>query len=340
MTQQPGGYGYPPQQYPQQPPYQQPAQPQYPQQYAYPQQPQMPTAPQYPAQSPPAAQQYAPPAAQQLGQQAYGGDVSLDGDGELKQTARPRQPRFTDLVGRLLYINPTGIEDDTNDGRPGKKYGARIIADVMFADGGPVTHSVRDGVAEPLEQPVMPGQLMTGVWITASRLVPALRPYIGTGKRFARRLGKDGRAFVLLPVTEQETQQVTAMVRAALAQQAANAQAGNPLLAGQPPTQPVQQPQSYQHPPAPPMASQAPQGGQLQPMPNPYGQQFPVPPAGYGAAAQQPQWQPPAQGTPGMAAGQQFTAMPPQAPPEQQLPPGGIAHFDPANWAQGQPQQQ
>lgn len=298
MTQQPYGqpYGYGP---PQPPQY---ASPQY-------QQPQ---------------QQYAPPQ-QQPGPAPM--QLSTLAGEQVVQAAPPAMPNFTDLLGRLLYVLPKRVESH-------QQYGDKIIADVVFFDGEPITHTTRDKSVVPLKTPARPGELLEDLWITSSRIVSGLKGTIGRTQGFAVRLDKEGNAFVLRDATPAEAQMVATEAARIRAGHAAGAHAGNPLAqhAAPPPQSPaaaVAQASGY--------GQQAPQGFPPGPNPQPNDPWAPQ-------YQQQPQgaaW--PQQGQQVTVAGQAFTAtgqgplpgqqgMPPEQP-QQATPPG---QFDPGAWMGGQ----
>lgn len=264
MTQQ--SYGAPPPGYAP-PQYQQPGQPPFPTQQPYPQ-PGAPATNPYPQGQQP---QYAPPAPQQY----QPAPMALDtlGGREIKQVAPATLPSFTDLEGRLLYVLPKSIDSSG-------QFGDKIIADVVFFDGAPITATIRDKQIVTLTQPVMPGQLMPDLWITSSRIVSGLREMCGRTNGFAVRLAKEGKAFVLRDATPAEASMVAQQVQAIRAGQAGAAVAANPFLNGQTTA------------PAPVVAQQ--------PLPQQY-----VTPA---AAQYAQQYAVPSQGAVAEVAGQQFVA--------------------------------
>jgi hypothetical protein len=258
---------------------------------------------QYPA--PPAPQGYAPPApggyppatapAPAYGVPGVATDADLDMSG-------PAFAKLGDYDGRLIYILPKKFKPATDP-----RYGDQIECDVVLFDGAPITHTVEDGTAKPLAKPVNPGELVENMFVGQTRIVPALKPWIGKGQGFVRRVGKDGRAIILIPVSPQESEWVAGQIADVYSRAQAAAATANPIA------------QAAQRAAAAP----APAGGGMQ-QPQ-YGQQFAVPNYGAGAppvAAQQaPQAAPPA-------------PQPPTAPAPQQA-------FDPNQWAAqqtGQPQ--
>ncbi len=266
MTQQPGYYPSP--QQPQQP-YGYAPQPGYPPPAAPPQ-PYGQPAPQYAPQ--PQHGMAAPPPPMPAGP----GMVSNE---QLDQSAPVQQPRLTDLQGRLVFVLPRKLTSST-------EYGDRIDGDVIFFDGAPITHVTRDDGMKQLATPCQPQTLIEECWITGGRIVSALKPYVGRGQGFVRRVGKDGRAWVLKDATPAEVAQVQAALPAIYARGAQD-----PFVAAQAAAQAPaapQQPSPQQYPGGQPVPQYAPQ---------PYVQQAPPSqPFDPNAWAQQqgaPQQQPP-----------------------------------------------
>ncbi len=237
-------------------PYQQP-------QYAPPAPPQSyPAAPQPPPQYAPPMP---PPVQYGVPGLATGAEAQLDMSG-------PAFPKLRDLDGRLIFILAKKVKPSTDP-----KYDDQLECDVIVFDGTPITHTVDDGKVRELAKPVQVGELLENMFVGGMRLLPALKPWVGSGQGFARRVGKDGRATILVPVSEQEAAYVASQLAGVYQRHQQQVAAGNPLAAAQAAmtaAQPVQQQPQY--------AAPQPPAGYVPPAP----QQLPPPPV---APVQPPQ---------------------------------------------------
>lgn len=88
------------------------------------------------------------------------------------------RPTIASLRGRLVMITPRKIETVASNMNPGQLED-RVTADVSVVDGlGPVPQ-IKNNV--PTGQ-FLDGPDFTGMWISNTRVVDQLRPFIGTGR--------------------------------------------------------------------------------------------------------------------------------------------------------------